>query len=65
MDNVEMIETALKLEPGLYVIESETPLPVSALEKIREYLEYYGTKYDVEFIILDSGLKIVKKKNED
>lgn len=55
----------IRLIPGsIYVIESEMALTISTRDRIIESLEKQFKDYDIKFLILDGGLKLVKRDCE-
>lgn len=55
----------VRLIPGsIYVIESEFALSFDTKDKIRAKLEGQFADYDIKFLILDGGLKLVKRDCE-
>ena len=55
----ELIKTALKLERGgVYVIRCEEHLSVERLAHIAESLDRFAKSHDIEFLVLDGGLRL-------
>ena len=61
MNEVELIEKALKLEPGgSYVLELDHHLTDKQLQQLRSMAEDVAQPIGVNFVVLPPGVRLVK-----